>query len=284
MRDLTGHLRQLIVVQTLGEPPDSFSVTADQVPRLEAQARDLSQAEAVRAIDLLADAIAAVKEGADPRTQLELALLKAARPRADASIEALLTRIERLEQGAPDGGAPGRDPPDEPRAPTRAPTEPAAAAPRRSPARRRRRPRSSGDVELNALWPAVLERVREAEGGEMLAALLAEARPVALEEDVLVLVVSRRPPRSASARSRTAPTASASAEALRAGRRAARSACGSSSSDGASSQDAGTPPERLTEDEVIDALQERRSTPRTSSDADHRGKLTPDGARCPSPT
>ena len=58
MRDLTGHLRQLIVVQTLGEPPDSFSVTADQVPRLEGQARDLPQAEAVRAIDLLADAIA----------------------------------------------------------------------------------------------------------------------------------------------------------------------------------------------------------------------------------
>ena len=68
MRDLTGHLRHLIVVQTLGEPPDSFSVTADQSARLEGQARELPQAEAVRAIDLLADAIAAVKEGADPRT------------------------------------------------------------------------------------------------------------------------------------------------------------------------------------------------------------------------
>ena len=73
MRDLTAHLRQLIVVQTLGEPPDSFSVTADQVPRLEAQARDLSQADAVRTIDLLADAVAQVKEGSDPRTQLEVA-------------------------------------------------------------------------------------------------------------------------------------------------------------------------------------------------------------------
>jgi hypothetical protein len=34
----------------------------------------------------------------------------------------------------------------------------------------------------------VLERVREGEGGEMLAALLADARPRELEEDVLVLV------------------------------------------------------------------------------------------------
>jgi DNA polymerase-3 subunit gamma/tau len=175
MRDLTGHLRQLIVVQTLGEPPDSFSVTADQVQRLENQARDLPQSDAVRSIDLLADAIAQVKDGSDPRTQLEVALLKAARPSSDASVEALLTRIERLERG-------GSEPPaDEPRV-TRAPTRSAApvqAAPDPAPA--------AAPTELNALWPAVLERVGEGEGGEMLAALLADARPVALEDDVLVL-------------------------------------------------------------------------------------------------
>jgi hypothetical protein len=42
-------------------------------------------------------------------------------------------------------------------------------------------------VELARLWPAVLERIREADGGEMMAALLAEARPMSLEGDVLVL-------------------------------------------------------------------------------------------------
>ena len=136
MRDLTAHLRHLIVVQTLGEPPDSFSVTADQVPRLEGQARDLAQAEAVRAIDLLADAVAAVKDGADPRTQLELALLKAARPRADASIEALLMRLERLEQGEPDGGAPAPPPPSKARTPP--------GPPRRAGRRERRRPAPPG--------------------------------------------------------------------------------------------------------------------------------------------
>jgi DNA polymerase III subunit gamma/tau len=178
MRDVTAHLRHLIVVQTLGEPPDSFSVTADQVPRLEGQARDLAQAEAVRAIDLLADAVAAVKDGADPRTQLELALLKAARPRADASIEALLMRLERLEQGEPDGGAPTPSPAK--RESADAPAQEGEQAPPQAPA-------LQGDVELARLWPAVLERVRESEGGEMMAALLADARPLALEEDVLVL-------------------------------------------------------------------------------------------------
>ena len=140
----------------------------------------------MRTIDLLADAIAQVKEGSDPRTQLEVALLKAARPSADASTEALLTRIERLERG---GGTAA--PPDEPRV-TKAPTPPprpllaptATTAPWRPHRPRRDAP---PPLELQRLWPAVLERVSEGEGGEMLAALLADARPVALEEDVLVL-------------------------------------------------------------------------------------------------
>jgi DNA polymerase-3 subunit gamma/tau len=173
MRDLTAHLRHLIVIQALGEPPDSFSVTADQVPRLEAQARDLEQSDAVRTIDLLADAIAQVKEGSDPRTQLEVALLKAARPAADASTGALLTRLERLERGG------AQPPPDEPRI-TRAPTKAATGAPEKPAG-------PPPDMELATLWPAVLERVREEEGGEMMAALLADARPVSVEDDILIV-------------------------------------------------------------------------------------------------
>jgi hypothetical protein len=42
-------------------------------------------------------------------------------------------------------------------------------------------------VGIETLWPAVLERVRESEGGEMLAALLADARPASLDDDELVL-------------------------------------------------------------------------------------------------
>jgi DNA polymerase III gamma/tau subunit len=174
MRDLTAHLRQLVVIQTLGEAPDSFSVTADQTGRLEGQARDLPQSDAVHAIDLVADALAAVKEGSDARIQLELALLKAARPRADASVEALLRRVELLERGlGTDLPAPVEQDPE--------PREPAAKT-------SEDRPPPDPVVGIETLWPAVLERVREGEGGEMLAALLADAFPSALEEDVLVLV------------------------------------------------------------------------------------------------
>src|SRR5690348_619685 len=80
MRDLAAHLRHLFVVQTLGEVPDTFAVTAEHTDRLAAQAGRLNQAEILRAIDLLAAAIAAVKDGSEPRIQLEMALLKASQP------------------------------------------------------------------------------------------------------------------------------------------------------------------------------------------------------------
>src|SRR5919106_7039699 len=97
MRDLSAHLRHLFVVQTLGHVPDSFSVTAEHTDRLAAQADRLSQGEILRAIDFLAAAIAAVKDGSEPRIQLEMALLKATQPQADLSLQALMFRIEQLE-------------------------------------------------------------------------------------------------------------------------------------------------------------------------------------------
>src|SRR5205085_10368411 len=109
MRDLSGHLRHLFVVQTLGEVPDSFSVTAEHTDRLAVQAEQVAQGEIVRAIEFLAAGIAAVKEGADPRIQLELALLKSTRPQADLSLQALMHRIEQLEArlGAQESGGSG---------------------------------------------------------------------------------------------------------------------------------------------------------------------------------
>ena len=98
MRDLAAHLRHLFVVQTLGEVPDSFAVTAEHTDRLSGQADRLAQGEVLRAIDLLAAAMAAVKDGSEPRIQLELALLKAVQPEADSSLGALMFRIERLEE------------------------------------------------------------------------------------------------------------------------------------------------------------------------------------------
>ena len=240
MRDLAAHLRHLFVVQTLGQVPDSFAVTAGHTERLSAQAARLSQGEILRAIDLLATGLTAVKDGSDPRIQIELALLKAIQPQADLSAQALAFRVELLERrlaelGAaippagmpppileaahPAGGAdaapggadalpggadalPGReaedgDAPPQPAErrdgggdpPTRALVAAAAPAPATvAVARSAEVLTTAPDVDLGqvrAVWPATLDAVRL--DNAMVAALLAEARPDALDADRLTV-------------------------------------------------------------------------------------------------
>ena len=138
MRDLSAHLRHLFVVQTLGHVPDSFSVTAEHTDRLAAQADRLSQGEILRAIDFLAAAIAAVKDGSEPRIQLEMALLKATQPQADLSLQALMFRIDQLE------AALGKAGPEAQEAPVAAEARASASAASASGAASGQRPASKG--------------------------------------------------------------------------------------------------------------------------------------------
>ena len=86
-------------MQTTGEVPTTFVVTATDTGRMQAQAQAISAANLIRTIDELADALTAVREGDDARLAVEIALLKAARPDLDPDTAGLLRRIERLEQG-----------------------------------------------------------------------------------------------------------------------------------------------------------------------------------------
>src|SRR3954449_10249544 len=96
-RDLETHARELLVAQTLGEVPPQIAMTSDHDARLSAQADAVPAATVVRLLDLLAGAMSAVRDGADARTQIELALVKAASPEVDAGTRALLARLERVE-------------------------------------------------------------------------------------------------------------------------------------------------------------------------------------------
>jgi DNA polymerase III subunit gamma/tau len=95
--DLEVRARELLVVQTLGELPAELALTPEADMRLAGQAERMEHATVVRTLELLGAAMEAVRAGGDPRTQLELALVKAARPEIDGSLKALLARIERLE-------------------------------------------------------------------------------------------------------------------------------------------------------------------------------------------
>jgi DNA polymerase-3 subunit gamma/tau len=86
-----------MVVQTLGEVPRELSLTPEDDAALAAQAERVQPALVLRLLDLLGAAREGVRAGADARTRLELALVKAAKPALDSSTIALLARIERLE-------------------------------------------------------------------------------------------------------------------------------------------------------------------------------------------
>jgi DNA polymerase III subunit gamma/tau len=192
MRDLSAHLRHLFVVQTLGEVPDSFSVTAEHTDRLAVQAERFSQGEILRAIDFLAAAIAAVKDGSEPRIQLEMALLKATQPQADLSLQALMFRIEQLEArlggGAPEQAAAAPAAAPAPPAPARSASGggPVAAVATEPEAEADPVPVGAVELEqLQAVWPAVGEAVTQENA--MLGAALGAAQPVAVEGERLTV-------------------------------------------------------------------------------------------------
>jgi DNA polymerase-3 subunit gamma/tau len=183
-RDLLAHLRQLLVIRTVGETPDSFALTAVEPERLRAQADAFTDLALGRAIDAIAAALTAVREGDEPRMTLELALLRSARPQIDPSREALAQRIERLEQtmaGTAEGPA---------KPATRAAEEPASDEGNGDePVAQALADPDALDLErLVGLWPAVVDQIRES-GSELLSHVLAGARPVGVDVEQAVLKV-----------------------------------------------------------------------------------------------
>ena len=125
--DLEARLRELLVVQALGELPPQLALTPEADAALVEQAGRVPHAVVVRLLELVGEALEAVRAGADARTRLELALVKAARPEVDGSLRALLARIDRLEQGGTGGAGPAASRP--PRADAATPPEQQAPPP-----------------------------------------------------------------------------------------------------------------------------------------------------------
>lgn len=64
---------------------------------VEAWARTMRPARCARALELLGQAIVEMRQSAEPRIPLEVAVIRLSQPSLDSSVEALLDRIERLE-------------------------------------------------------------------------------------------------------------------------------------------------------------------------------------------
>ncbi|HEU6445274.1 MAG TPA: DNA polymerase III subunit gamma/tau [Gaiellaceae bacterium] len=169
--DLLEHLRHLLLVQHMGEVPDSLPVTEETRERLRAQANQLPGPTVIRLCDLLAVAVDDMRQGGDPRLPLELALIKVTRPGADLDRESLAFRIEQLEQRTPGS------------VPVAAPEE--AVRPAEAPAEAPAPPPLELD-QLQAAWqrsviPAVEER------SVPTASVLREAHPAGIAGDTLTV-------------------------------------------------------------------------------------------------
>ncbi len=173
--DLLEHLRHLLLVQHMGEVPESLPVTPETRDRLRSQANQLGEGEVLRLVDLLHVAVDDVREGGDPRLPLELALVKVTRPGADLSRESTAYRLEQLESRLRGEAASPRPVQPAPVAPAEAP--PAAEASEGPPL----------DLdEIQAAWKqTILAAVSERSIPTY--SVLTEARPVGLEGGRLVL-------------------------------------------------------------------------------------------------
>jgi DNA polymerase-3 subunit gamma/tau len=161
--ELLEHLRHLLLVQHMGEVPDSLPVTEETRERLRDQANQLGAATVIRLVDLLAVAVEDMRQGGDPRLPLELALVKVTRPASDLSLQSIAHRLEQLEER-----------PSPPTQPAARPEPPRPASP---------------PVELEQLQEAWQRTILPAVEGRSIptAAMLREARPTALAEDTLTL-------------------------------------------------------------------------------------------------
>ncbi len=172
--DLLEHLRHLLLVQHMGEVPDTLPVTEETRERLHAQANQLGEPTVLRLCDLLAVAVEDMRQGGDPRLPLELALVKVTRPAADLSRESTAYRLELLEQRGHPGHVPGPDPETRPE-------EPVVPAP------------ELPSLELEQLQEAWQRSILPAVEQRSIptASILREAHPAALSGDTLTLEFPR---------------------------------------------------------------------------------------------
>jgi DNA polymerase III gamma/tau subunit len=171
--DLLEHLRHLMLVQHMGEVPETLPVTEETREKLREQANQLGEATVLRLCDLLAVAVEDMRQGGDPRLPLELALVKVTRPAADLSRESMAFRLEQLE--------------------TRGPAQVSAVAAERTIAvpepPTNEPPPMKPSLELEQLQEAWQRTVLPAveEKSVPTAAVLKSARPSVLAEDTLTL-------------------------------------------------------------------------------------------------
>ena len=174
--------RELMLCKSVGRPQDIIVSTADELARLQREAAQYDLPAVLYAMNTLQEACRKLQSGADRRLETEMAALRLCNPTLDSSTEALLQRIDalenavrRLSSGLPTTApaaastpapAPSAPAPEAPSVPTpEAPSTPAPAAPEavpmpEPPAEAPEVPAAPTAEQPFAAWREVLERLR----------------------------------------------------------------------------------------------------------------------------
>ncbi|HEY4606067.1 MAG TPA: hypothetical protein VIH55_00345, partial [Acidimicrobiia bacterium] len=161
-------------------------------------AQIVSASDVLRAVDLLGEALVRLREGREERLMTELALIKLTRPETASDVEALQSRVERMERrlGKPEPvppiGASAQVAEPEPAIPDSSPAAPAAVTKTEEPATAPVPARSPANIsfdQLQKVWPGLFGSLRDVLGARRWA-FFREAVPAAVDGDVIVLEVA----------------------------------------------------------------------------------------------
>jgi DNA polymerase-3 subunit gamma/tau len=146
LRDVMAHLRDLLVVKVSGDAK-ILDAASGSSAALKQQADQFSESDLVRFFHSLAETETTLKEAANPRYQVEVALVKLMEMRRLASLNELVQRIAALETALRTGTPPADNP--SPR------TTPASSTPQTS---RSSTPAKSAANEASAATDATVTR------------------------------------------------------------------------------------------------------------------------------
>ncbi len=165
--ELSAHFRGMMLMKTMKDARSILAVPESEYAAMEKQALSTPLPVILHAMDAMQDALEKMFHGEDRRTVFEMAVIRLCSPRLDASADALLRRVEALEQGAPrrpkaeEQDIPAAAPAHESGAETNpeAPPAPKEAA-RPEPQRADDLEKLQSGAERLAEWPEILQVVR----------------------------------------------------------------------------------------------------------------------------
>ncbi len=144
------------------------------------RSKELTQAQIIRALRLLAEALSTVRSSGNPRLELETALLRFTLAAEDPTLDAIASRVSVLESGAPQPPASKAAAHKAVAEITAPPAEPSVAA--------AEKPSSNGPLtiqKVRSAWQSIRTRV-EGER-QSLRTQLSRAQPEAIEGNALVI-------------------------------------------------------------------------------------------------